>query len=51
MGGGHTNTCLYCKYGDICMQEKPRYRFIETESHSECIKKLMEEDENEQKLD
>lgn len=51
MGGGHTNTCLYCKYGDICMQEKPRYRFIESESHSDCIKKLMEEDENEQKLD
>jgi len=45
MGGGHTNTCLYCDYGDICMQRKPNYRYIEDLKHHECIEKLMKEGE------
>ncbi len=51
MGTDHTNTCLYCHYGDICMTEKPRYRFIENMSHAKCIEKLMKEEEDEQNMD
>lgn len=45
MGGGHTNTCLYCDYKEVCMLKNPTYRYIENLKHHECIEKLMEEGE------
>ena len=44
MGEGHTNTCEYCDYGDVCMVRKPNYRYIEKMSHDECIQEIMKED-------
>ena len=45
MGGGHTNTCLYCDYKEVCMLKKPTYRYIESLKHNECIEMLMKEEE------
>jgi ATP-dependent helicase/nuclease subunit B len=45
MGGGHTNTCLYCDYKEVCMLKKPTYRYIESLKHNECIEMLMKEGE------
>ncbi len=51
MGSGHTRTCEFCDYADVCMTEKPRYRYIEPMNHTDCIKKLEEEGNDEQELD
>jgi ATP-dependent helicase/DNAse subunit B len=45
MGGGHTNTCKYCDYKEVCMLKKPTYRYIEKLKHHECIQQLMKEEE------
>ncbi len=45
MGGGHTNTCEYCDYSEVCMLKKPNYRYIENMKHQECIDELMKEGE------
>ena len=45
MGGGHTKTCEYCDYGEVCMLKKPSYRYIEDLKHDECIRELMKEEE------
>jgi len=50
-GSAYTDVCSWCDYGDICMKENPRYRYIEKKSHDECIRELMGGEENEQKLD
>ncbi len=50
-GSAYTDVCSWCDYGDICMKENPRYRYIIKKSHDECIRELMGGEEDEQKLD
>ncbi len=45
MGSGHTNTCEYCDYKEVCMLKKPNYRYIEKLKHHECIQQIMKEEE------
>lgn len=40
-GSAYTDVCSWCDYGDICMKENPRYRYIEKKTHDECIRELM----------
>ncbi len=50
-GSAYTDVCSWCDYGDICMKENPRYRYIIKKSHDECIRELMGGEDGEQKLD
>ncbi len=50
-GSAYTDVCSWCDYGDICMKENPRYRYIIKKTHDECIRELMGGEENEQELD
>ncbi len=50
-GSAYTDVCSWCDYGDICMKEKPQYRYISKKSHSECLSLLSGGEENEEKLD
>ena len=50
-GSAYTDVCSWCDYGDICMTENPRYRYIEKKSHDECIRELMGGENGEQELD
>ena len=50
-GSAYTEVCSWCDYGDICMKENPRYRYIEKKSHDDCIRELMGGEDGEQKLD
>ena len=50
-GSAYTDVCSWCDYGDICMKENPRYRYIEKKTHDECITELMGGEDGEQKLD
>ena len=50
-GSAYTDVCSWCDYGDICMKENPRYRYIKKQSHDEAVRTLMGGDGNEQKLD
>ena len=50
-GSAYTDVCSWCDYGDICMKENPRYRYIIKKSHDDCIRELMGGEEDEQKLD
>ncbi len=50
-GSAYTDVCSWCDYGDICMKENPRYRYIEKKTHDECITELMGGEYGEQKLD
>ena len=50
-GSAYTDVCSWCDYGDICMKENPRYRYIVKKSHDECIRELTGGEEDEQKLD
>lgn len=50
-GSAYTEVCSWCDYGDICMKENPRYRYIEKKTHDECIRELMGGEDGEQKLD
>lgn len=50
-GSAYTDVCSWCDYGDICMKENPRYRYIEKKSHDDCIRELMGGEDGEQELD
>lgn len=50
-GSAYTDVCSWCDYGDICMKENPRYRYIKKQSHDEAVRALMGGEDNEQKLD
>lgn len=50
-GSYYTDVCSWCDYGDICMKENPRYRYIPKMNHDEAVRNLMGGEENEQKLD
>ncbi len=50
-GSAYTDVCSWCDYGDICMKENPRYRYINKRSHDECIALLSGGENNEEKLD
>ncbi len=50
-GSGNTNTCLYCDYSDICMTEKPYYRYIHPVTHAGCIDYLKEAYKDEETVD
>ena len=50
-GPGHSETCTYCDYKDICMKEDPEFRYIPKMNHEESIRVLMGGEDGEQKLD
>lgn len=50
-GSAYTDVCSWCDYGDICMKENPRYRYIQKKSHDDCIRELMGGEDSEQELD
>ena len=50
-GSAYTDVCSWCDYGDICMKENPRCRYIIKQSHDEAVRTLMGGESNEQKLD
>lgn len=50
-GPGHSETCTYCDYKDICLKEQPKYRYIPKMNHEESIRALMGGEDGEQKLD
>ena len=50
-GSAYTDVCSWCDYGDICMKENPRYRYIIKQSHDEAVRTLMGGENGEQKLD
>ncbi len=48
---GHTDTCIYCDYFDICMRENPDYRLIKKLSHDDCLRALGGGETDGEKLD
>lgn len=40
-GQGHSDTCTWCDYQDVCLKDKPKIRYAEKLSHDDCIRKLM----------
>ena len=39
-GPGHTDTCNWCDYKDVCLKENPTIRYAKKLSHDDCIRKL-----------
>ena len=50
-GPGHSETCTYCDYSDICLKDDPKYRYIPKLNHDESIRTIMGGEQDEQKLD
>lgn len=50
-GKGHGDTCLWCDFGDVCMNEGEKYRYVENLSHAEAINLIMGGEDNGEKLD
>lgn len=50
-GPGHSETCTYCDFADVCLKDKPDYRYIPKMNHEESIRQLMGGEDGEQKLD
>lgn len=50
-GPGHTDTCNWCDYKDVCLKENPNIRYAKKLTHDECIRKLMGGESSGEKLD
>ena len=50
-GTGHTDTCSWCSYKDVCLKEKPKTRYAEKLSHDDCIRQLMGGEGNGENMD
>ena len=50
-GPGHTDTCNWCDYKDVCLKENPTIRYAKKLSHDDCIRKLMGGEDSGEKLD
>lgn len=50
-GSYYTEVCSWCDYGDICMKENDRYRYISKKTHDECIRELAGGENGGEKLD
>lgn len=50
-GVGHGDTCLWCDFGDVCMNDGRKYRYVENLSHAEAINLIMGGEDDGEKLD
>lgn len=50
-GPGHTDTCDWCDYKDVCLKENPNVRYAAKLSHDDCIRKLMGGEDSGEKMD
>ncbi len=50
-GPGHTETCAYCDFGDVCLKENPKYRYIPKLKHEEALNEISGGESDENKMD
>lgn len=43
----YKDTCSYCDYKDICLNESPDYKFVKSMKHEECLKIIEAGEDNE----
>lgn len=46
-GGDYTDTCLYCDYREVCLEENPQKRYFRKIPHEECFALLKGEGDKE----